>query len=125
MPRWPIKPEQIRDYNAKSRVRVRVKPTSQVIAGLGERLRKERVQMGLSTQQLATLARVSKRKIVAIENGAMGVSSGLLLRISQALGVTSDYLLGLSRSKTPHKWYPKARLAELAADSKRRAKHGR
>jgi transcriptional regulator with XRE-family HTH domain len=126
MPRWPVKPEQIHGYNLQSRVRVLHKESWQVVSGLGDRVRKERVQMGLSTQQLATLARVSKSKIICIENATNrgGVSSGVLFRISQALGVKSDYLLGLSMSKTPHDWYPKAHLAEIAKDTKRRAKRG-
>ncbi|WP_345061336.1 XRE family transcriptional regulator [Leifsonia kafniensis] len=56
-------------------------------AVIGSRVRHERTKHGWTLDQLAEVARVSRRMVVNVEQGAMNPSIGTLLRLSDALGV--------------------------------------
>jgi transcriptional regulator with XRE-family HTH domain len=66
---------------------------------LGERLRAARMMAGLSQQELADNAQVSKMAISKYERDKMVPSSGVLLRISEALGREVEYFLRPIRVK--------------------------
>lgn len=54
---------------------------------IGERVRHERQGRGWTLDQLAEAAEVSRRMVVNIEQGAANPSIGILLKLSEALGV--------------------------------------
>lgn len=54
---------------------------------IGARVRHERSVRGMTLDQLATAAGVSRRMVVNVEQGAVNPSIGTLLRLSDALGV--------------------------------------
>jgi transcriptional regulator with XRE-family HTH domain len=56
-------------------------------AAIGARVRHERQARGLTLDQLATAAGVSRRMLVNVEHGDANPSVGTLLKISDALGV--------------------------------------
>lgn len=63
------------------------KSTSTLAAAIGSRVRQERQSRGLTLDQLAEAAGVSRRMLVNVEQGAANPSVGTLLRISDALGI--------------------------------------
>lgn len=54
---------------------------------IGARVRQERKSRGWTLDQLATVAGVSRRMLVNVEQGAVNASVATLLRLSDALGV--------------------------------------
>ena len=64
---------------------------------LGERLHASRRRKGLTQQALAKVVELSPYTIARIEQGrASQILTGALERISRALDVSTDFLLGLS-----------------------------
>ena len=61
--------------------------TSALAAAIGARVRQERQARQWTLDQLAECARVSRRALVNVEQGAANPSVGTLLRISDALGL--------------------------------------
>lgn len=61
----------------------------------GWKIKNMRKLLGISREQLAFECGVKKKNIKRLENGAM-MSAELLRRVSIALGVSADYLLGLT-----------------------------
>ncbi len=59
----------------------------------GLKIKKLRERRGLSREKLGEMAEISDRFIYDIETGQKGVSAETLYKLSQALNVTSDYLL--------------------------------
>ena len=71
------------------------------MASLRERLRALRRVQGLTQQQLQSLSGVPYTTISRIETGvATEITTSTLTRLAAALGVTNDYLLGISDSPT-------------------------
>ena len=60
---------------------------------MGGRIRALRQQHGLTLQGLADLTEISKSFISGIEHDTCGVSAERLMRLSDALGCTADYLV--------------------------------
>jgi len=60
---------------------------------LGDRIRNRRSKLGWTQEHLAEKAQISKGFVSDLETGARGVGADNLLEISQALGVTLDYLM--------------------------------
>lgn len=60
---------------------------------LGERIRKERLNRGLTQELLAEKANVSVSFMGQIERGERKLSLETLIKIGNALGVSFDYLL--------------------------------
>ena len=60
---------------------------------MGRRIRERREYMQLSREQLAEFLDVSPQFIADVEYGNKGVSIKSLYILSQALGVTTDYIL--------------------------------
>lgn len=61
--------------------------TAALAVAIGARVRQERQSRRWTLDQLAEVARVSRRMVVNVEQGAANPSVGTLLRISDALGV--------------------------------------
>jgi transcriptional regulator with XRE-family HTH domain len=73
------------------------------MATTGDRIRKVRDARGLTQEQLANLAKVSKSFLSDVENNNKNLSSQLLLQIATALGASVDYLLsGQVRGTVSH-----------------------
>ena len=63
---------------------------------LGERVLLIRRRRGLTQQELASQARLNKNTVARLEQGSLKDLSGQsITKIAVALGVSTDYLLGL------------------------------
>ncbi len=69
--------------------------TAVLASAIGGRVRQERQSRGWTLDQLAESAGVSRRMVVNVEHGAANPSVGMLLRISDALGVGLPALVEL------------------------------
>lgn len=69
-----------------------------MIEDFGMRLKRLRVQRGISQVQLANRLEVNTSTISAYENNISSPSARTLIRLSQIFGVSTDYLLGLDES---------------------------
>lgn len=65
----------------------------QLLLALGVRLRHARVNLGLTTTQLAQQARISRMTLSAVEAGAPAPTMGTYLRVMSVLGVSQDLAL--------------------------------
>ncbi|MBX3289987.1 MAG: helix-turn-helix transcriptional regulator [Acidobacteria bacterium] len=73
------------------------------MATTGDRIRQVREARGLTQEQLANSAKVSKSFLSDVENNNKNLSSQLLLQIATALGASVDYLLsGSIQGTVPH-----------------------
>ena len=71
------------------------------------RIREQRARLRISQSELARRTDTSQTHISMIENGQrIDIASSTLAKIAMALGVSVDYLMGLTDERTP---YPKAR----------------
>src|SRR5919206_2734804 len=62
---------------------------------IGERVMVMRRRRGLTQQELATKAQMSKTALNRLENGLQSVYAERLATLARILNVSSDYLLGL------------------------------
>ncbi len=67
----------------------------------GKRLRELREEHGYSRRELAEKIDVAERQLVRYEQGDNDATADVLARIAKALGVSSDYLIGLSDQAAP------------------------
>lgn len=77
-----------------------------------DRLRAARERRGLSQRELSKLLEIGDNQINKYENGGAEPSLRVLYRIAEQLGVTADYLIGLSDA--PHGYTS----AELRTDER-------
>lgn len=66
-----------------------------------DRLQTTRVKSGYTQESLAAALKTDKRQITRWENGESVPGGEKLSELSRALGVSADYLLGLSDDPTP------------------------
>lgn len=66
----------------------------------GENLKTLRKSRNLTQKELGLMVSLSKAVVSKYENGMGYPSFDILIRIAQYFGVTTDYLLGVSRGKT-------------------------
>jgi transcriptional regulator with XRE-family HTH domain len=67
---------------------------------LPERVRKARLDAGMTQLELESRAGLSHRHVTAIEGGRRPeMSVGVLVKLSRALGVSADWLLGLDKRR--------------------------
>jgi len=64
-----------------------------------DRLIKRRKEMGLKSKELSKLCSMSDMQISRIESGERGVTIDTLVKLSQTLGCSTDWLLGLSNDE--------------------------
>lgn len=62
-------------------------------------LRKDR---NLTQQQIAAVLNVSQTTYSRYESGALDIPSAALITLARFYGTSVDYLLDLTRDKTPH-----------------------
>jgi HTH-type transcriptional regulator/antitoxin HipB len=58
-----------------------------LLHGLSRSLREARIRRGLSQQQLAEMAGVTRLRVIDIERGSPGVAIGAYVRVAQSLGL--------------------------------------
>jgi transcriptional regulator with XRE-family HTH domain len=76
----------------------------QTVATAGDRIREIREKRGLTQEQLAKAADISKGFLSDVENNKRNISSQALLRIANHLGASVDYLLqGETKESAPRK----------------------
>ena len=64
-----------------------------LLSGMGSRIVERRKQLALSQEELAEKADISVQMLSTAERGAKAIRPINLLKVSQALEVSSDYLL--------------------------------
>ncbi|MDO5299192.1 MAG: helix-turn-helix transcriptional regulator [Clostridia bacterium] len=68
---------------------------------VGQRIRRRRMELGLSREKLSELSEVSVQFISDIERGNKSMTIRTLKRLANALDVSSDYIVfGINRSVT-------------------------
>jgi y4mF family transcriptional regulator len=67
---------------------------------VGERIRKRRIELGWTQDQLAHKAGISKSFLSDLENGKRSVSADNLLDIARVLNLSLDYLMKGEESET-------------------------
>jgi transcriptional regulator with XRE-family HTH domain len=86
-------PGSIREYNIDISIRQGLPFRRAEMDTVGERLRHVRQQRGLTLEELATKAGLSKSFLWAVEQDRSGISGGRLLQVANALGASLDFLL--------------------------------
>lgn len=66
------------------------------VADVGKRVQENRKEQGMTREQLSERSGLAVQSIVKIESGTRDFRISSLKAISQALGLSSDYLLGLT-----------------------------
>jgi transcriptional regulator with XRE-family HTH domain len=89
------------------------------VAGVGERIRKRRVELGWTQEQLCQKAGISKGFLSDLENDKRSVSAENLLDIARALSLSLDYLMtGKASEEQPTEVAIPASLAKFAAEER-------
>ena len=87
------------------------------MAGVGERIKKRRLELGWVQDQLCKKAGISKGFLSDLENDKRSVSAVNLLDIARAMSVSLDYLMTGKASNEPPAQVPiPASLAKFAAE---------
>lgn len=68
-----------------------------------QRIRDLREDADLTQQQLADLLNISQTTYSRYESGAIDIPSLALIKLAQFYNTSVDYLLGISKEKTPYK----------------------
>lgn len=80
----------------------------------GARVRQLREQMGMTQEELALILGTDQNQMSKYERGKNEPSASVLIRFSEVLNTSSDFLLGLSDVSAP----PLRFSAELSADER-------
>ena len=67
--------------------------TSEMLKGIGDRICTKRKQLGLTQEQVADKMDVSIQMISNLERGNKAIKIDNLIKISEILGVSTDYIL--------------------------------
>ena len=87
------------------------------MATVGERVRKQRTQLGWTQEKLAQRAGISKSFLSDLENGKRSIGAETLLDLGRAVGVSLDYLMtGESSTDEVHQTTIPSALARFAAE---------
>ncbi len=87
------------------------------MAGVGERIKTRRAELGWTQDQLGQKAGISKSFLSDLENGKRSVGAENLLDIARALGVSIDFLMtGEASQDQPTEVPIPASLARFAAE---------
>lgn len=82
------------------------KGTGEIADYFGARLKKLRLKNNYEDARFAKLIGISTRKLHMFENGTSNPGVIELLRMTEHLGCTSDYLLGLTHTPKAKKYAP-------------------
>lgn len=89
------------------------------MAGIGGRIRKRRVELSWTQEQLCQRAGISKGFLSDLENDKRSVSAENLLDIARALSLSLDYLMtGKASEEPPTEVAIPASLAKFAAEER-------
>ena len=89
------------------------------MAGVGERIKKRRLELGWTQDQLCQKAGISKGFLSDLENDKRSVSAENLLEIARALSLSLDYLMtGTASQEQPTEVSIPAPLAKFAAEER-------
>ena len=89
------------------------------MAGVGERIKKRRLELGWTQDQLCQKAGISKGFLSDLENDKRSVSAENLLEIARALSLSLDYLMtGTASQEQPTEVAIPASLAKFAAEER-------
>ena len=87
------------------------------MAGVGERIKKRRLELGWTQEQLCQKAGISKGFLSDLENDKRSVSAENLLDIARALSLSLDYLMtGKASEEEPTEVALPVSLAKFAAE---------
>lgn len=87
------------------------------MAGVGERIKQRRLEIGWTQDHLCQKAGISKGFLSDLENDKRSVSAENLLEIARAMNVSLDYLMtGKASQKKPSEVAIPASLAKFAAE---------
>ena len=67
---------------------------------IGETIRTAREKLNMKQEDLASKLFCKREVVSYYENGNRDIKTDTLIRLSEILGVTTDYLLGLSKAET-------------------------
>lgn len=73
---------------------------------IGSRITKARKEINLNQKELAEKCGITEATLSRYENGLREPKSEIVVRMADALNVTTDYLLGRSNEKQPNKNLP-------------------
>ena len=77
---------------------------------LGKRIVAAREQIGWSQRELVRVSGVGQNNLSVLEQGKKpGVRADTVVRLAEALGVSADYLLGLTDTPTSRSKRPRSR----------------
>lgn len=68
---------------------------------IGKRIKQRREQMGLTQEELANKANISRSALANYESGVREPRGAILVRLAEALETSSDYLLGHTSDSRP------------------------
>ena len=89
------------------------------MSGVGERIRKRRVELGWTQDHLCQKAGISKGFLSDLEHDKRSVSAENLLEIARALSLSLDYLMtGTASQEQPTEVTIPASLAKFAAEER-------
>lgn len=89
------------------------------MAGVGERIKKRRLELAWTQDQLCQKAGISKGFLSDLENDKRSVSAENLLEIARALSLSLDYLMtGTASQEQPTEVSIPASLAKFAAEER-------
>lgn len=74
----------------------------ELLEGMGKRILAKRKQLGLSQEELAEKAGITIQMLSTAERGAKGMRPINLLKISEALNVSADYILTGNSTEVDH-----------------------
>src|SRR2546421_12590556 len=63
------------------------------MAAIGDRIKARRAELGLTQDEVATKAKITKGFLSDVENGRRNVGADTLLELASALGLSLEYLM--------------------------------
>lgn len=75
------------------------KKNPQLAIEIGKRIIKERKSLGWTQEDLAECSGLSQQFLACVERGSKGLGAESIIKICQALGISTDYLLTGALSK--------------------------
>ena len=68
---------------------------------LGQRIKAQRIRIGMTQDDLAEKLLIPKASVSAYENDRIDIKGSRIVELSEALSVTPNYLLGFTEEENP------------------------
>ena len=91
---------------------------------IGERIRKRRLELHLSQEQLAERAGISVNTLSRLENGQSSTTIEKFRRILLALDADANYLIGMEVSKVKEAGGDKHEIPQIWGEGRKNPPHG-